>query len=71
MGSGVRDLVRRLVRDESGQDLIEYALLTTSIGFAGILAWSLVGSAINGTYSSWVSATDSLAVPPAPTGGGS
>jgi len=64
-------LMRRLVDDETGQDLIEYALLTTTIGFAGILVWSLVGNAINGTYSSWVSGVDSLAVPPAPSGGGS
>ena len=67
----VQDLVGRLVEDESGQDLIEYALLTTTIGFAGILVWSLVGNAIRGTYTSWVSGVDSLAVPPAPSGGGS
>ncbi|HXT72032.1 MAG TPA: hypothetical protein VN700_19920 [Vicinamibacterales bacterium] len=67
----MQDLVERLLHDESGQDLIEYALLTTTIGFAGILVWSLVGNAIRGTYSSWVSGVDSLAVPPAPSGGGS
>lgn len=67
----VQDFVRRLVRDESGQDLVEYALLTTTIGFAGILAWSLVGNAISATYSSWVSGVDTLAEPPAPSGGGS
>jgi len=71
MGERVQDLVERLLHDESGQDLIEYALLTTTIGFAGILVWSLVGNAIRGTYSSWVSGVDSLAVPPAPSGGGS
>ena len=64
-------LGRRLVVDERGQDLVEYALLTTAIGFAGIAVWGLVGSAISATYSSWVSGVDSLAVPPAPSGGGS
>ena len=67
----VQGLVRRLIRDESGQDLVEYALLTTTIGFAGILAWSLVGNAISSTYSTWVSGVDTLTVPPAPSGGGS
>jgi Flp pilus assembly pilin Flp len=71
MNPSVQDLVRRLVRDESGQDLVEYALLTTTIGFAGVLVWSLVGNAISGTYSSWVTGVDNLAVPPAPSGGGS
>lgn len=71
MNRNARDLVRRLLRDESGQDLVEYALLTTTIGFAGIFVWSLVGSAISTTYSSWVSGVDTLAVPPAPSGGGS
>ena len=69
MVTSTRALVRRLFEEESGQDLIEYALLTTTIGFAGILAWSIVEQAINGTYSSWVSGVDSLAVPPAPSGG--
>lgn len=63
--------VRELVADERGQDLIEYALLTTVIGLAGLLAWTLVGNAISNTYTSWVSGVDTLAVPPAPSGGGS
>ena len=71
MCSHLKDLVHKLLRDEAGQDLVEYALLTTTIGFAGIFVWSLVGTAISGTYSSWVSGVDSLAVPPAPSGGGS
>jgi len=71
MYPSMQDLVRRLVRDESGQDLVEYALLTTTIGFAGVFVWSLVGNAISTTYTSWVAGVDTLAVPPAPSGGGS
>lgn len=71
MRSPLRELGLRLVRDESGQDLVEYALLTTTIGLAGALAWSFVSSAIGSTYSSWVSGVDSLADPPAPSGSGS
>ncbi len=70
MRSRVQAVFARLSLEESGQDLIEYALLTTFIGFAGILAWSLVGNAISSTYTSWVSGVDSLAVPPAPSGSG-
>lgn len=67
----LRVFFRELFTDERGQDLVEYALLTTAIGFAGAAVWGLVGSAIAATYSSWVSGVDSLAVPPAPSGGGS
>jgi Flp pilus assembly pilin Flp len=66
-----RSLVRRLVADETGQDLIEYALLTTTIGFAGIFAWTLVASAIGTTYGTWESSVDTLVIPPNPSGGGS
>ncbi len=65
-----RSLVGRLCCDEGGQDLVEYALLTTVIGLAGALAWTFVSQAIGGTYSSWVSGVDSLADPPTPSGSG-
>ena len=60
-----------LFRDDRGQDIVEYALLTAFIGLAGILVWDLIRQSIGNTYSSWVTGVDSLAVPPAPTGGGS
>ena len=41
---------RRLLRDEDGQDVIEYALLTASIGLAGIATWPLISVAIGATY---------------------
>ena len=40
----------RLLRDENGQDVIEYALLTASIGLAGIATWPLIAAAIGTTY---------------------
>ena len=43
-------LWRRLLRDEDGQDVIEYALLTASIGLAGIATWPLIRVAIGITY---------------------
>ena len=69
MREHLKDLVDRLAGDESGQDLIEYALLISTIGFAGLFAWTLVGNAIRTTYTSWVLSVDTLADTPAPSGG--
>ena len=55
-----------LVRDEHGQDLIEYALLTAGIGLAGAAAWTGVRAAIGSTYTSWDSNVDSIWESPAP-----
>jgi Flp pilus assembly pilin Flp len=41
---------RRLLRDEDGQDVIEYALLTAGIGLAGIATWPLISAGIGVTY---------------------
>jgi Flp pilus assembly pilin Flp len=46
-------LVRRWLREEHGQDLIEYALLCSFIGFAGVVAFSFVSTAMNTSYDSW------------------
>jgi pilus assembly protein Flp/PilA len=41
----------RLVRDEEGQDLIEYALLATFVSLVAILGATALGSALNNWYS--------------------
>jgi len=46
-------LVQRWLREEHGQDLIEYALLCSVIGFAGAVAFSFISDAMNSTYTSW------------------
>ena len=43
-------LWRRLLRDEDGQDVIEYALLTASIGLMGIATWPLIAAGIGAAY---------------------
>ncbi len=43
----------RWFADESGQDLVEYALLTTAIGIAVVLGVEALGNAMNFAYSSW------------------
>jgi pilus assembly protein Flp/PilA len=45
------NLVARLVRDEQGQDLIEYALLATFVSLVAIGGATLLGTALNNWYS--------------------
>jgi Flp pilus assembly pilin Flp len=59
--------LKRLVRDERGQDLVEYALLTGIIA----IGWVLVGTPIKGrmknAYENWNANANSLWVTPPPT----
>jgi pilus assembly protein Flp/PilA len=43
-------LVHRFVREEAGQDLIEYALLAGFISLAAVAAITAVGTALNTLY---------------------
>lgn len=61
----------RLIGDEGGQDLIEYALLTTVVGLVGYASFDFIRAAIFTTYGSWDTGVNSLWVPDDPTGGGS
>ena len=63
--------VLRLFRDEQGQDLIEYALLTTFIAFAGLAVFNLVLGVISNTYGSQETAVNGNWVPSDPGAGGS
>lgn len=40
----------RLLREEDGQDVVEYALLTASVGLMGIATWPLITASIGTTY---------------------
>ena len=51
--------LRRLLVDDTGQDLIEYALLSAFIGFAGVSAFNVMGSAMQTAYTSWVTHANS------------
>ncbi len=44
------NLLRRLVRDESGQDIIEYALLAAGISVLIIPIANLIGPALTRAY---------------------
>ena len=49
-------LAVQLVSDDSGQDLIEYALLTAIVGISGVLILSALSMTMGTAYSSWNSA---------------
>lgn len=46
----MKALAARLVRDDEGQDLIEYALLAGFISLVAVAAITSVGAGINGVY---------------------
>ena len=64
-------IVLRLFRDEQGQDLIEYALLTAVIGFAGVAVFGIILGVISNTYGSQEAAVNDRWVPSDPAAGGS
>ena len=46
----MKDLFKSFVNDESGQDLIEYALLAGFISLVAVTAITNVGTGVNGVY---------------------
>lgn len=54
------NLLWRFLSDDSGADLIEYALLTATIGAGAAAALSLMPDAINTVYSAWDTDTQDL-----------
>jgi len=49
----MRQLLARLVAEDSGQDVIEYALLGAFIATVGIVAWENIGVGIKNAYQGW------------------
>jgi Flp pilus assembly pilin Flp len=60
-------MLTKFFADETGQDLIEYALLTSAIGFAGAVAFNLLVSSINTVYTGWDNGVNSLWEVPNPS----
>jgi pilus assembly protein Flp/PilA len=46
----MKALLKRFVREEAGQDLIEYALLAGFISLVAVVAITAVGQGVNGVY---------------------
>jgi pilus assembly protein Flp/PilA len=46
----MKRLIKRLCKEEEGQDLIEYALLTTLVSLALVAAMGTLATAISGAF---------------------
>ena len=46
----MKNLFARFIKEEEGQDLIEYALLAAFIAVASILVIQAIGSSVNGIF---------------------
>ena len=69
--TSARSIAERFVREDDGQDVVEYALLSAFLGVVGYLALSQIGTAVLNTYTSWMdpaSGVPSLWDPAAPAG---
>lgn len=64
-------LLDAFLKDEHGQDLIEYALLASFIGLVGIVAFSAIETAIGSTYVAWNNNENNNWQMPDPGSGGS
>lgn len=64
-------MLLRLLRDEDGQDLIEYALLSAFIGICAVLVWANMPAVMQAAYNRWDTNVQSLSgCTPNPGGGG-
>jgi Flp pilus assembly pilin Flp len=63
--------VRRLVREDGGLELVEYALIVALVALVTAAALSGLQTALHDAYVSWDSGNQSLSQMPAPGGGGS
>ncbi len=59
--SKLSQIVARLVQDEQGQDLIEYALLATFVSLVAIVGATALGTALNNWYTKVGANVDSAA----------
>ena len=62
-------LLRKLISSDSGQDLVEYALLTAGIGVMGLATWPLIMTSLRNAYVAFDTNTQNLWSPPDPGGG--
>ena len=65
----VSSVVISFIKDESAQDLVEYAYLSIFVGVAGLLAWTAIVNSMGTAYSGYDSGTQGLwepNPPPAP-----
>ena len=62
----VKDALIAFVRDESAQDLVEYALLGVFIGVVSVLVWQGISGAIGLRYTEYNTNVNTLWASPEP-----
>lgn len=67
----MKTLLRDLIRDEGGQDLVEYAMLTVFVAMVGALGFNIITEAVGSSYPRWDTQEQNLWMPNDPPGFGS
>ena len=62
------NIIRRLIREEAAQDIVEYALLSAFFGIVAVVAFSNIPDTMAEAYGSWDTSVQDLWVPPEPAG---
>ena len=62
----MRQLFRRFVSEDDGQDLVEYALLAAFVALASVAALDAIQASLRTAYTSWITAAQSCSQMPAP-----
>ena len=57
----MKNLIVRFVREEAGQDLIEYALIASFVSLAAGVGANLLGSSLDGWYTAVSGSVDNFA----------
>jgi Flp pilus assembly pilin Flp len=65
------DRLVRLIRDDDGQDLVEYAMLAGFFGLVALAGFTSLQNALASAYGRWDTGTQNLWTPPDPGAGGS
>ena len=69
--NGAGNVLQRFVRDEGGQDIVEYALLGALIGIAAIVTWQQLATTVGVAYGTADAGVQGLSgCTPDPGGGG-
>jgi len=63
--------LRRLLFEDAAQDVVEYALLTAFIAFAGGAAWNAMQTSLGGAYTNFSASIWNRWEPADPVGAGS
>lgn len=65
-GVVVKNLIKKLVREERGQDLVEYAFLVSGIGILAYVGVNALGTALNTYYGTNLAGSAPITATPTP-----